>query len=309
MAGFLKGITLLLHATLRDLQHFLIIERYNKDMKYFSEKNIIEKISNREVFNATVEGGAFTLHIRKYEPALSVAIHNGGRFPDDLAENCLLFKTERYFEEDPYTGNFIASQAITIVAHDSRYEYDLNRKKEDCVYETAWGKEVWKNPLSDVTLDKCKKKHAQFYRILYAVIEALREDYGQCIVYDIHSYNYQRHERKDLPVFNLGTSSVTNTTWQPVIADWLESLRGIHVENVETTVAENDIFHGKGFLATTSHSRYKNVLVLATEVKKVFMNELTGKADPLILPQLQQEFNAAIEVNTKLYTSKLINTL
>ena len=43
-----------------------------------SEEAILNKITQRETFSATIEGGGFTLKIDKYEPALSAAIHNGG---------------------------------------------------------------------------------------------------------------------------------------------------------------------------------------------------------------------------------------
>lgn len=199
-------------------------------MLSLSEESITQKIKQREIFTATIDGGSFTLKIEKYEPALCAAIHNGGNLRSDLAENCLLSQTERYYEEDPHTGSFIAQQAITLIGNDSRYEYDLNRNTDESVYETAWGKEVWKQPLSDDAIAVSKAKHAQFYRIVSVIIEALTEDFDQCIVYDTHSYNYKRHERKDLPVFNLGTTSVKSESWRPVIDSWLEALKNIWVQ-------------------------------------------------------------------------------
>jgi hypothetical protein len=64
---------------------------------------------------------------------------------------------ERWYEEDPHTADFIASMPITLVAHDSRYEYELNRKQP--VYEEAWGKKVWKKPLSKKELKISVQKH------------------------------------------------------------------------------------------------------------------------------------------------------
>jgi len=270
-------------------------------MLFFSEATIVEKIRNREIFTATIEGGAFTLKINKYVPVLSTAMHNGGQLSQDLADNCLLSQKERYYEEDPHTGSFIENQEITMIAHDSRYEYDLNRKPDECVYETAWGKEIWQTARSRESITASQEKHAQFHRVITAVIEALREDFGRCLVYDIHSYNYQRYERTDLPVFNLGTSTVTNEKWRPVITTWLSALQRIQVDGVETTVAENDIFNGKGYLTTYCHNRYDNVLVLATEVKKVFMNELTGEPDVEMLESLQKIFNATVSQHSERY--------
>lgn len=270
-------------------------------MTSISEQEIIKKIEQREIFTATIEGGAFTLKIEDYEPAMCAAIHNGGNLRSDIEQECLLTQKERYYEEDPFTGSFIEQQAITLIGHDSRYEYDLNRGTTDCVYETAWGKEVWKQPLSDEVITISKEKHAQFYRIVSAVVEALAEDFGQCLVYDIHSYNYRRHERKDLPVFNLGTSSVKHESWRPMIDNWLEQLKSMSVHGVDITAEENDIFYGKGNLAAHCHGLYDNVLVLATEVKKVFMDELTGEEDKLVLPSMQQVFNETVSSNIENY--------
>jgi hypothetical protein len=133
------------------------------------------------------------------------------------------------------------------------------------------------------------------------VVEALAEDFGECLVYDNHSYNFRRHERTDLPVFNLGTTSVKSEAWRPVIDAWLAALKNINVEGAEITAAENNIFYGKGYLAAHCHGLYDNVLVLATEVKKVFMNELTGEADPVVLPSMQKEYNQAVRENITAY--------
>lgn len=266
-----------------------------------TEQQIIKQINQRQCFTATVVGGAFTLKINKYLPAMSAAIHDGSNFRAELEDNCLLEKSDRYYEEDPYTGSFIAKQAITLIAHDSRYEYDLNRGTDECVYETAWGKEIWKTPLSEEMIAKSKAKHAQFYRIVAAIVEALIEDFGQCVVYDNHSYNFKRHERKDLPVINVGTTSVKGEQWRPIIDSWLSALQNMSVDGIEVTAAENDIFYGKGRLAGFCHSRYDNVLVLATEAKKVFMDELTGQADAVVLPSLQQVYNDTVAEHTQWY--------
>jgi len=266
-----------------------------------SEQEIIDKIAQRECFTATIEGGAFTVKIDKYLPAMSAAIHNGSRLRAELLDNCLLDQAQRYYEEDPHTGSFISEQSITLIAHDSRYEYDLNRQTEECVYETAWGVDVWQQPLASETIAISKAKHAQFYRIVAAIVEALQADFGQCIVYDNHSYNYKRHERQDLPVLNLGTTSVKSDQWRPVIDAWLLQLQNMDVDGIEVTAAENDIFYGKGYLAAFCHHNYDNVLVLATEAKKVFMDELTGKADVIVLPSLQKAYNVSIAQHTQAY--------
>ncbi|MFV2060619.1 MAG: N-formylglutamate amidohydrolase [Gammaproteobacteria bacterium] len=263
-------------------------------MDTLSEQQIVDKINNRETFQANIEGNGFNIKINHYQPALCAAIHNGGNMRPELVENCLLDQSERYYEEDPFTGSFIEQQAITMIGNDSRYEYDLNRNTDECVYETAWGKDVWKEPLSEQAITQSKAKHAQFFRVVSAVVEALVKDFGQCIVYDIHSYNFRRHEREDLPVFNLGTSTVKSEKWRSIIDNWLAALQNMKVDGVNVTAGENDIFFGKGNLAGHCHGLYDDVLVLATEVKKVFMDEVRGEEDETVLPSLQKAFNHTV---------------
>jgi len=87
-------------------------------MTTLSEEAMVEKINNREIFTATIDGGGFTLKIEKYEPAMSAAIHDGGNMRPELVANCLLSDSERYYEEDPYTASFVKQQPITLVSHD-----------------------------------------------------------------------------------------------------------------------------------------------------------------------------------------------
>jgi len=274
-------------------------------METLSEAEIIRRINKRELFYAKITDGAFSLRIDSYQPAMCAAIHNGGNMRNELVNTCFLSESERYYEEDPHTGSFIKEQPVTLICHDSRYEYDLNRAPETCVYERAWGRDVWKTPLAAETIATSKEKHARFYRIVDVLVAALVEDFGECVVYDIHSYNFCRYERTDLPVFNLGTSTVKDKGLRPIIDSWLTALANMQMDGTEITTAENDIFQGKGYLAEYCHTHFDTVLVLATEVKKVFMDELTGKPDAVVLPSMQKQFNAAVSAHTEMYRKRL----
>src|SRR5574343_83329 len=108
---------------------------------------IIEKIQKEECFSAITSDGSFSIFIDEYVPYVCLALHNGGNLREDLRKKIKLKKFERWSEEDVLTGEFIFSLPIRVIAHDSRYEYDLNRSPKKCVYETAWGKTVWKKKL------------------------------------------------------------------------------------------------------------------------------------------------------------------
>ncbi|VAX01140.1 hypothetical protein MNBD_GAMMA21-1867 [hydrothermal vent metagenome] len=107
----------------------------------------IESLSEQECITAIESGKPFHANVA-YAPFICTAIHDDHRVRDEIIDNCALSEDERYFEEDPYTGEFINNMPITVTGCDSRYEYDLNRGPDTAIYEEAWAKVVWKTPLS-----------------------------------------------------------------------------------------------------------------------------------------------------------------
>ncbi|MDR4505114.1 MAG: flavohemoglobin expression-modulating QEGLA motif protein [Candidatus Scalindua sp.] len=272
-------------------------------MQLLSERACIEAIKNGETFQAEIEGGSFSLKIDEYSFFICTAIHNGHRLRQELVNKCALDEAERLYEEDPFTGDLISSLPITLVALDSRYEYDLNRSPEQCVYERAWGKSVWSSPLTE---DECKTsqhKHHVFYRILSVLLEKLQSQFGSCLIYDIHSYNYQRLTITDTPVFNIGTEQLNKHRWNSVIQHWNKTLNKTTLHNVDVRSATDEVFFGRGYLANFVRQHFRNTLVLPTEVKKIFMKENTGDVYPLVLPELKEVLKQSI-LKTALYFSK-----
>ena len=176
-------------------------------VEVLSIDEIIKKISSEEPFEAVPTDRSFHIKIRDYIPFVSAAIHAGNKFRNNLVNKVIHSDYERWYEEDPHTDTFISSLPLTIVGLDSRFEYDLNRDPESCVYKDAWGKPVWKKPLSKALIKESFQKHHKFYKVIDALITVIEKKYGGCIVYDIHSYNYVRH-KKDVPVFNIGTKRI-----------------------------------------------------------------------------------------------------
>ncbi|GAK77734.1 hypothetical protein JCM19296_3343 [Nonlabens ulvanivorans] len=69
-------------------------------------------------------------------------MHDGHHFKKELWKDCLHTEYDRWYEEDPCTGDMISGLPITLIAHDSRFEYDLNRDPLEAVYDSAWGQRV-----------------------------------------------------------------------------------------------------------------------------------------------------------------------
>ncbi len=262
-------------------------------MQKLSEKEIIQRINIGDHFECELLGGSFTLKIESYSPIICTAVHAGHRFRPSLTSKIMLTEEERFYEEDPYTDQLIQAMPITLIAHDSRYEYDLNRPIANCIYTKAWGKTVWKTKLTTKERAESTEKHQAFYRVLDALINKIENQFGAALIFDVHSYNHLRREG-DTPTFNIGTEQVDLDRWQSVVDLSLSKLSMISLPNMPVSALENTVFFGRGYMISHVNSRFQNSLVLPLEVKKVFMDELSGEAYPLVMQSLSQQFKESL---------------
>ncbi|NWJ52060.1 MAG: flavohemoglobin expression-modulating QEGLA motif protein [Bacteroidetes bacterium] len=265
---------------------------------------IIKNIEQEKLFEFASADGGFKIKIARYVPFCCTAVHNGSNLRQELHKKIALNEYQRWYEEDPYTEDFIKSMPITIVGNDSRFEYDLNRNPNDCVYDEAWGKTVWKKKLTIQEINLSKQKHAAYFKVVHALISKLEELFGGCVVYDIHSYNYKRWDR-EVPLFNIGTEKIDLKLYDETVQNWLNELKEIVIPDVSTSAVTNDVFHGKGYNLEYINNHFRKTLVLATEIKKVYCDELTGDPFPKIIRKLQQSLKIAILNNTNTFCRKL----
>ncbi len=275
-------------------------------MQTLSEQACIEAIKNEECFHADVADSAFSLKIEEYSFFVGVAIHNGHNFRRELAQKCSLSEKERLYEEDPFTGEFISPMPIAMIANDSRYEYDLNRSFDACIYEEAWGKIVWKKKLSNKERILSQEKYRVFYTVLEALIKKLEKKHGACLIYDIHSFNYNRIKDRQTPVFNIGTGQLDRSKWGSSIDYWKKTLDTCILPNLECNAAFDVVFKGMGYLSTFIQNHFKNTLVLPTEIKKVFMDEQNFDVYHLVLSELKETFKQIMLANALFFLKKHI---
>ncbi len=273
-------------------------------MQKLSIEDIIHKIEAEETFHAIASDYSFTLKIDAYVPYVCAAIHDGHQFRKELWDNCLHSEYERWYEEDPETKNMVKDHAILMSGCDSRFEYDLNRSPEDAVFETAWGKQLWKNPLSDSMKDKSLKKHDNFYKVVHALITKLETKFGICVVYDMHSYNWKRWDR-EVPAWNLGTSNIDINRFGEDIEAWRQSLSKIKFpHNIKSTALINDTFQGNGYFLKYITETFQNTLVLATEIAKVYCDEY----EYIIYPEVVDAVESQLQYRIKEHALNFYNT-
>lgn len=274
-------------------------------MQQLKISEIIKLIENQKTFEAIASDNSFKIKVNKYVPYCCTAIHDGSNLRASLKDKIAINEYGRWYEEDPFTGEFIGALPITLIGMDSRYEYDLNRSPENCIFEEAWGNKVWKKPLTASEKRISKQKHANFYKVVAALIGKLESLYGSCVIYDVHSYNFQRWDR-EVPLFNIGTERIDIAKFEPYIENWRQELSNIEIPGVINKTRINDVFYGRGYNLEFVTQNFPNSLVLATEVKKVYCNELTGEDYPKIIRELQQKLKIAILNNAQYFSE--VNT-
>lgn len=275
-------------------------------MLSLSVEEIIKRIQKGMTFEAQARDRSFRIKIKEYVPYVCTAIHDGGNFRDELKLKTLLSDYERWYEEDPFTAEFISSMPIVLAGQDSRFEYDLNRGPDEAVYDTAWGKKVWKKSLSRSEKKRSINKHNNYYRVTHALVEKLESLFDACVVYDIHSYNYKRWDR-EVPVFNIGTERVDQNRFDSSIKHWREQLSKMEIPNAASTAKINDVFFGRGYNLAYITEHFENTLVLATEIKKIYCDEQSAEPFPSVIRALQEEFKEAIINNAHFFARRNTN--
>ena len=260
---------------------------------------IIKKIQSQELFEAVAEDYSFTLTINEYVPFLCGAVHDGHQFRRSLWENCIHTEYERWYEEDPCTKTMVQTMPIVIAGCDSRFEYDLNRSPDGAIYSDAWGKQLWKEPLSKEEYDTSLEKHRRFYEVVHALVETLEKLFGKLIVFDMHSYNWVRWDR-EVPTWNLGTINIDNDRFGGIVEDWRQKLEAMELPNaIRSTARINDTFQGNGFFLRYITETFDNTLVLATEIAKVYCDELSGIIYPEVVAAVESQLKVLIPLQAK----------
>ncbi len=270
-------------------------------MEKLSIDQIIERISREDTFHAVSDDYSFTIKIDEYVHYMCGAVHDGHQFRKELWDNCIHTEYERWFEEDPETQEMVKSHPIIIAGMDSRFEYDLNRAPETAIYDDAWGKQLWHAPLSSEMREKSLSKHYNFYRVVHALVSKLEEKFGACIVYDMHSYNWKRWDR-EVPTWNLGTGNVDQDRFANEIESWRVALEKMPLPHgIKSTSKINDTFQGNGYFLKYITQNFDNTLVLATEIAKVYCDELEQIMYPEVVNAVESYLKTELKIHAEAF--------
>lgn len=226
------------------------------------------------------------------QPIIATAIHHGHELRPEVARAIALGDAERLREEDPFTGEAVLDVGSHVVVHRSRFEVDLNRPAEGAVYlteEQSWGLKVWQSGQPDGALVRRSLAiHAEYYRMLGELLDGVAVRHDRFVLLDVHSYNHRRNgadaaptPQEKAPDINIGTFSMPREHWAFLLDPLIEEMRGFDFNGRRLDVRENVAFQGRGEQTRFVHARYPGRgCAIAFEIKKVFMDEWTGKPDP-----------------------------
>ena len=267
----------------------------------------LEEISRRLVrgelpLSGITELGSSEFHILEPAHYAGVVMHSRHRVRSGILEILAVDETDRFREEDPYMERFISEFPVQVIARDSRYEYDVNWEIENAIYDAdkkKWGMQVWKRELTGQERKDSLAKYLEFHSLLDMLTEFMLEHGRHALVFDMHSFCYQREKKQEWfesnkPDINLGTKSLNRNHFAPVINLFLKRISATRIDGRQLRIAENELFPG-GYLTRKYSKLYPDkVLVLALEYKKIFMDEWTGELNEVLLEKLISSFIQAV---------------
>ena len=219
-------------------------------------------------------------------PIVCTAIHNGHDVSKEVQKNIVVSEDIRLREEDSYTERFTKFSSNTIIAGTSRFEVDLNRSKEKCIYtkpEDAWGLKTRNETPSEFEISHSLKKYDEFYSLTKNHFTQLEKKFGRFFVYDIHSYNHHRKGSEadfDDPMLNpeiiIGTNNMSDK-WLPLVDKIQNKLTSFDYFGRSLDVRKNVKFPGGHFSRWIHNNFPDSACCIAIEFKKIWMNEWTGE--------------------------------
>jgi hypothetical protein len=223
-------------------------------------------------------------------PVIATAIHDGNELRPEVARAMVLPDLDRLREEDPFTGQAVAGVATHVIAHRSRFEFDLNRAADGAVYRTpdqSWGLRVWDEEPGEQLVAESLELHAAYYRMLGALLDDIAASHDRFVLIDVHSYNHRRDgadaaptPQDKAPDVNIGTFSMPREQWAFLVDPLIAAMRGFDFNGRHLDVRENVAFQGKGEQTRFVHERYPGKgCAIALEFKKFFMDEWSGEPD------------------------------
>lgn len=145
-------------------------EKILEKIKRLAWGDIKKAIAAKQPFEAISPMGSMLIRIQSYDqPVVALMPHTGHHVREEILSKMSIEEDDRATDEDARLTGLVAEFPIQVFGLDSRYEYDLDRKKDDAIYLKpfqCWGKKVWVNPPSKDEIEVSLQKYDEFHDLL-----------------------------------------------------------------------------------------------------------------------------------------------
>lgn len=259
-------------------------------MLILTEQEAITHINQGRCFHALIEG-AFSLKIDQYSPLVCTSLHSGQQLRAELAKSISLDFATRHQDSSLYCDELISSFPITLIAHDSHFEYDLSQVKSRVGSQPErFENKVWPKAWSAKQRTLSQQKHDAFYNVLKTLVARLEKQFQHSLVFALQSQSNQAQQS----TFTIDTDQIDAARWGKVNQHFERQLNKISLPNLAITTDSATQPGSVNYLCTHIYAHFDNTLALPLTVKKVFLNEDNHELYHLVLDELKVGLKQAV---------------
>lgn len=252
-------------------------------MQTLSESQIISLIEARQPVHARLRNGGLTLRIDEYVPLVCTVLHAGTSLRPEIASRLAIGEEQRRRFETAGTEQLAALLPITLIVEESRLGCDLNFPLSQCLRKRIDGRSLWLRPPTKQMQQRAHRQHQRFYHLLDALLDALEEDHGHCLLIDLHSH--PREPNGESSIFHVIASQVRLPEGEAVVNGLIKQLDQIVLPNQSVSVSTGDPVHQGEYLGAHVNTRHEQTLTIPLQIDPVFRDSY-GTLYPLVVDAL-----------------------
>lgn len=242
-------------------------------------------------------------------PVLTTAIHTGNHIRNELQPYLYANNMQLRREEDPLTDIFASVGDDVFCCYTSRFEVDLNRKRELAFAtraEQTWGLKVWRDVPPEAVIERSLEQHDIFYQMMESTLQRMIHQHGKVLVVDIHSYNHRRDgidapaPQSGNPDIDLGLTTLDQGQFGALAAAFTEILASQPCQGRKLDVRGNVRYPDGGYWPEWVFANFgDDICTITLEYKKFYMDEWTDTAFLPVVEDLRKGLFEAINIARK----------
>ncbi len=259
-------------------------------MQTLSESALLTLIENRQPVHARLRNGGLCIRIDEYVPLVCTVLHSGNELKPQVEQRLLLSSEQRRIFESVGTAELADLLPITLIAEESRLSCDLNFSLAQCMRKRLDGRSLWQRPPTKAMQQHAHRRHQRFYHLLDALLDALEEDHGQCLLIDLSSP--PRSADSDSGVFHVIDSQVRMPEGKAVIDCLRQQLQAIELPHQEVSTTSGESDYQGDYLSAHVNTRHEQTLTVPVQIDPVFRDG-NGNLYPLMVDALRNGLHSS----------------